>query len=84
MNMIIFNNLLNYEKNGDIRYTVLSNVGKLYKTDNHNTQVPMLGHTRTFDWMISQQYGAVQTRNNPELDAIEKQVEDAFVKDFHP
>ena len=44
----------------------------------------MLGHTRTFDWMISQQYGAVQTRNNPELDAIEKQVEDAFVKDFHP
>ena len=73
-----------YEKNGDIRYTVLSSLEKDYKTDSHNTQIPMLGYTNTFDWMIAQKYGNVTTRNNSEIDAIEKQLGQVFVKDFHP
>ena len=72
-----------YESNGDIRYTVLSNIKQYYKTNAHNTQIPMLGYTNTFDWMISQQYGNVQVRNNSEIDNIEKQLGQAFVKDFH-
>ena len=73
-----------YEKNGDIRYTVLSNIKKHYKVDAHDTQIPVLGYTRAFDWMISQSYGSIQTKNNMELDAIEKELGQAFVKDFHP
>ncbi len=73
-----------YEKNGDIRYTVLSNIKKYYNTNSHNTQIPMFGYTSTFDWMINQRYGNVQVRSNSELDNIEKQLGQAFVKDFHP
>ena len=73
-----------YEQNGDIRYTVLSNIKKYYKTNAHNTQIPMFGYTNTFDWMISQKYGNVKVRNNSELDNIERQLGQAFVKDFHP
>lgn len=73
-----------YETNGDIRYTVLSNIKQYYKTNAHNTQIPMLGYTNTFDWMISQQYGNVQVRNNAGIDSIERELGQAFVKDFHP
>ncbi len=73
-----------YEQNGDIRYTVLSNIQKYYKTSPHNTQIPVLGYSSALDWMISQKYGSVQTRNNTDLDNIEKQLSNIFVKDFHP
>ena len=73
-----------YEQSGDIRYTVLTNLEKHYKTNCHNTQVPMLGYTNTFDWMISQTYGSVHVKSNSEIDSIEKQLGQAFVKDFHP
>ena len=73
-----------YEKNGDIRYTVLSNIKTYYKTNAHNTQIPILGYTNAFDWMISQEYGSVTTKNNTQIDDIEKQLGQAFVKDFHP
>ena len=74
-----------YEKNGDIRYTVLSKINKYYGgIDTHSTQIPIFGYTNAFDWMISQKYGQVTIRNNAGLDSIEKQLGNAFVQDFHP
>ncbi len=73
-----------YEKNGDIRYTILTKLPKYYKTDEHNTQVAILGHTSAFNWIISQKYGSVHPSTDPVLDNIEKQLGNAFVKDFHP
>ena len=83
-NIIAGLNYTYYEKNGDIRYTVLSNIKKYYGVNSHYTERPMFGYTSLFDWMISQKYGSVQTRNNTEIDNIERQLGQAFVHDFHP
>jgi hypothetical protein len=44
----------------------------------------MMGYTSTFDWITSQRFGSVHTRYNLQLDDIEKQLGEAFLKDFHP
>ena len=73
-----------YEKHGDIRYTVLTNLPKVFHADSHDTQVAILGYTNAFDWIISQKYGQVTIRNNAGITSIEKQLGSAFAKDFHP
>ncbi len=68
-----------YEKNGDIRYTVLTGLH-----DPHYTEIPFYERTNLIDFMASQKYDEVKIRNNPEIDAIEAKLGENFVKDWHP
>ncbi len=78
-----------YSKNGDIRYTVLTEINKNPSPDGnyynaHDTDTCFFNRTSAAKWLINQYYGKVKVSSNSEIDSIEREMGAHYKQTWRP